>query len=121
MNAGLQVFSRRDLANVKTRALRRGLWYRALTTTERACIDRVMRLVDQVRSRLLANVIVSVLKKLEEAMENQVSRLMREVGRDLAKKISCVATEWGNKSAAQWAEDHGFIRYLAITRLNGTS
>jgi NAD-dependent DNA ligase len=115
----LQVFlSRIDIAKVKTRALRRGICYSALTRMERACIDLVIRLVDKVHSRLLAKVLFSVMEKLEEAMEGKVSRLMREVGSSLAKKLSEIASEWGNVSAVMWVEDSGFIRYLAITCMN---
>ena len=115
----LQVFfSRKDLVKVKTRALRRGIWYSALTRMERACIDLVIRLVDKVHSRLLAKVLFSIMEKLEAAMEGKVSRLMREVGSNLAKKLSKIASEWGNTSAVRWAEDSSFIRYLTITYLN---
>jgi len=111
----------KDVAKVKSRALRRGIWYSALTRMERACIDLVIKLVDKVHSRLLAKVLFSVMQKLEEAMEGKVSRLMREVGSSLAKKLSKIAGEWGNESAVKWAEDSSFIRYLTITYLNRSS
>jgi hypothetical protein len=115
----LHVFlSRKDIARVKTRALRRGIWYFALTRMERACMDLVIRLVDKVHSRLLAKVLFSIMEKLEAAMEGKVSRLMHEVGINLAKKLSKIACEWGNASAVRWAEDSSFIRYLTITYLN---
>ena len=117
----LQVFlSRKDIARVKTRALRRGIWYIALTRMERACMDLVIRLVDKVHSRLLAKVLFSVMEKLEAAMEGKVSRLMREVGINLARKLSKIASEWGNASAVRWAEDSSFIRYLTVTYMNVT-
>jgi hypothetical protein len=115
----LQVFlSREDVAKVKTRALRRGIWCSALTRMERVTIDLVIRLVEKVHSRLLAKVLFSVMEKLEEAMESKVSRLMREVGSGLAKKLSEIASEWGNVSAVMWVEDSGFIGYLSITCMN---
>ncbi len=69
MTMQLRVFSGRDLANAKAKAMRRGPWYRALTKIERACMDLVIRLVDEVRSKLLAKILLSVMKKLEEAMD----------------------------------------------------
>lgn len=116
-----RVLSRKDILNVKTRALRRGIWFSALTRIERACMDLVIRLVDKVHSRLLAKVILSIVEKLHQAMEGKVSRLMREVGPDLAKKLSKIAGQWGNTSAVRWAEDSSFIRYLTITYLNVAS
>jgi len=109
---------RSEIINVKTRALRRGVWFRVLTRAERACIDLAARVVERVRSRLLRRVLSSILSKLEEAMESQVRRLMREVGDNLAKKTSQIAEGWGNQSAVKWAGDSGFIQYLTITYMN---
>jgi hypothetical protein len=115
----LQVFlSREDVAKVKTRALRRGIWYSALTRVERVTVDLVIRLVDWVHGRLLAEVLFLVMEKLEEVVESKVSRLVREVRSSLAKKLSEIASEWAIVSAVMWVEDSGFIGYLAITCMN---
>ena len=110
--------SRSEILRVKAKALRKGVWYRILTRVERACIDLVIRLVERVRSCLLGKIVSDVLKKLDEAMESGVQRLMREIGGGLALKLSQVAQDWGNKSAVQWANDFGFIRYLAVAGVN---
>jgi len=109
---------RSEIVKVKTRALRRGIWYRVLTRIERACIDLAIRVVERVRSRLLQKVLSSVMNKLEAAMESQVSRLMREMGGSLASQLSQIAQNWGNTSAFSWANEAGFIRYLTITYMN---
>lgn len=111
--------SRSEIIKVKTRALRKGVWYRVLTKVERAYIDLVIEVVDRVRSRLLSRVLSSVLRKLGAALESPVQRLMREVGLRLASRLSLIAQKWGNKSAAFWAQDAGFMRYLIITHMNG--
>jgi hypothetical protein len=110
--------SRIEIAKVKARALRRGVWYRAITRVERACIDLVIRLVERVRSYLLGKMVSSVLKKLDEAMESRVQRLMREIGGGLASELSQIAQDWGNQSAVQWADDSGFIKYLTVACIN---
>jgi hypothetical protein len=115
------LLTRGEIIKVKTKALRRGVWFRALTKTDRACIDLAIIVVERVRSRLLLKVLFSLMKKLEEIMESHVHRLMREVGGSMAKKLSKIAGEWGNESAVRWAEDSGFIRYLTITYLNEAS
>lgn len=109
---------RSEIIKVKTRALRRGVWYSATTGTERACIDLVIRLVERVRSCRLGKIVSIVLKKLDEAMESRVHHLMREIGRNLALKLSRIAQDWGHKSAVRWADDSGFIRYLSVACLN---
>jgi len=63
----------------------------------------------------------SILKKLEEAMESRVRRLMREIGGDLALKLGQIAQKWGNKSASGWVKDAGFKQYLTITYMNAPS
>jgi len=112
---------RSEIVKVKTRALRRGVWFRVLTKVERACLDLAIIVVERVRSRLLQRVLTSVLNKLEEAMESKVSRLMREVGDNLAQKLSQIAQDWGNRSAVQWTKDSGFVKYLTITYMNTPS
>jgi len=112
------LLTRSEMIKVKTRALRRGIWFRALTKTERACIDLAIIVVERIRSRLLQKVLFSIIKKLDEIMESQIQRLMGEVGVNLAKKVGRIAQMWGNESAVRWAEDSGFIRYLTITYLN---
>jgi hypothetical protein len=110
--------SRSDLVNVKTRALRRGVWYRVLTRIERACIDLVIKVVERARSFSLKKMLSSMLKKLEEAMESPVRRLMREIGDSLAQRLSQIAQGWGNKSAVRWVKDSDFSKYLTITYMN---
>jgi len=109
---------RSEIVEIKTKALRRGVWFRVLTRVERACIDLAIKVVERVRSRLLQKVLSSIIKKLEEALESQVQRLMREIGDSLAKKMSQIAQDWGNKSAVRWAKDADFMKYLTIIYMN---
>jgi len=110
--------TRKTLAEMKRKAIRRGTWFTALSRVERACIDLTIKVVDKVRSLRLAEVLTIVIEKLSEAMENKIARLMREVGYELALKISRIAQAWGYSSAAQWVVDLKFIRYLTIIRMN---
>jgi hypothetical protein len=110
--------TRGEIIKIKTMALRKGVWFRALTKTERACVELAIIVVERVRSRLLLNVLCSLVKKLEEAMESRVYRLLREVGSILVRKLSVIALKWGNKSARDWVVDYGFMRYLVITEMN---
>src|SRR4030067_2352129 len=112
------LLTRGEMLKVKTKALRRGVWFRALAKTERACMDLAIIVVERFRSRLLLKVLFSLMKKLEESMESQVQRLMREVGCGMAKKLSAIALEWGHESAHSWVRDPGFIQYLVITEMN---
>jgi hypothetical protein len=107
-----------DLAKIRTKAIRRGIWFRALTKAERAQMELTMRIVKKIRSLFLARVLVAIIKKLLDAMESKVARVMRKVGRCLAENLSRIAQNWGNKSAHRWKEDPNFVQYLAITHMN---
>lgn len=109
--------TRKKLAEMKRKAVRRGIWFTTLSRAERACIDLTVKVVDRVRSLLLAKILTAVVKKLSETMENKITRSMRQVGCKLALKISRIAQTWGNSNATEWV-DLKFIRYLAIIEMN---
>ena len=104
-----------ELARIRAKAMRFGVWFRVLSRAERALIDLTIRIVKRVRSSVLAKALASIVRKLLDAMENRAVSFMRTVGCDLAKKVSEWAVKWGNSEASKWAEDPGFIRYLTIT------
>jgi len=118
MACKLRLFKRHELVLLRVKALRRGVWFKVLNRMERGLIDSVIKVVDRVRSTLLAKVLTSVVKKLLTAMESKVTRVMREVGQLLAQKISLIAQSWGNKSAKEWITNKGFVQYLAVTVMN---
>jgi len=110
--------TRVELTKIKVRAMRRGFWFRVLSRIERASIDLTIKLVERVRSLLLAKMLTSVVKKLLEAMESRVASMMKTVGRSLAQKMSRTAQGWGNTSAAHWAADLGYAQYLTVMYIN---
>jgi len=106
------------LVALRTKSMRRGIWYRVLNRLERAQVDWTVRIVKTVRSPLLAKVLNSIMDKLSAALENEVSKRIRSVGRALARKLSAIAGRWGNALAETWAQDEGFARFLAIMDMN---
>lgn len=110
-----------ELVGLRVRALRRRVWFRILNRMERGLIDSVIKVVDVVRSTLLTRVLRSIMKKLSDALESKVARMIREVGRPLAKKLGLIAQVWGNKSSRRWSGDEGFVQYLAVTAMNAPS
>ena len=107
-----------ELSRIKIRAIRRGFWFKVLSRVERASIDLTLKVVRKVRSLLLAKMLTTIVKKLLDAMESKVARLMREVGCGFTQNLSRIAQKWGNKSAVQWAENSDFIQYLVITHVS---
>ena len=115
---------RKLLAKLKRRAQRCRVWFSILKMGERRLMDLVITVVEKVRSPFLASVLEPIIKRLLDAMEGmeaflgRVAYLMRKEGRSLTQKLSRIAQCWGNKSAAGWPEDKGFIQYLTIMDLN---
>ncbi len=110
--------TREALAKMKLKALRRGIWFKDLKREERKLLELTIRVVEKVRSFLLAKLVSRIIDKLSEAMESMIIRLMRTEGRSLAKKISKIAQAWGNRSAKSWAGNRGFIQFLTISNLS---
>jgi hypothetical protein len=108
-----------DLFRLKFKAIRCGIWFRALSRIDRALVDLTMNVVNCARSRKLVSALLSVVTKLEDALENRVFQAVNGVGLELSRKLSRLAQNWGNKSASNWADDRRFARFLAIMYING--
>jgi len=117
-NQNRVALTKNELAKIRARAIRRGVWFRVLSRAERAYMGLTIRVVDRVRSHLLANVLVPIIRKLLDAMRSRIVRLINEVGRPFAQKLGRIAQDWGNVSAARWGLETGFIQYLAVTYMN---
>jgi hypothetical protein len=117
-NGTFSFLNRTQLIRLKLKAMRSGVWFRALPRIDRALVDLTIKVASIVRSVTLAKSLLAVVRKLEGIMESRLSRALREVGFPLAQKLSLQAQKWGNRSASQWAGDFGFARYLAITQMN---
>ncbi len=114
------VLSRRALAKLRLRAIRRGVWFRDLKDVERKLLDLTIAVVERIHSVRLAKMVSAIVEKLLNAVEGRLSRLMRARGRGLAEKLSLIALSWGNKSAVHWASDLGFMEYLAVASIDSS-
>jgi hypothetical protein len=113
------VSNREGLAKLKTIAVRRGLWFKALSAVERAIVDLTIRVVERVRSSVLKGVLKAIASKIVEALK---AKSFREraivIGRALAERLVRIAERLGNKRAREWAEDPSFVMYLGVSWLN---
>ena len=109
--------SREYLVKTMKKARRKGCYYRVLKQSERTLLDLTVRVVEKVRSFILAKLISQIVNKLLEAMESRVYRLIRTEGRCMAEQLSTIAQSWGNRSAKSWAKDRGFMQYLTVSNL----
>jgi hypothetical protein len=107
-----------QLLKLKLKAMRAGVWFRALPRIDRVLVDLTIKVASNIRSVTLAKNILAVTRKLEGFLESSLSRAFREVGLPLAKKLSFVAQKWGNPSAKEWQSDSSFASFLAVLSLN---
>ena len=108
-----------QLVKLKLKAVRAGVWFKALTRIDRVLVDLTMKVTQIVRSPSLARSILSVTQKLECLLEGELARFTREFGFPLAYQLSVFARKWGNMDAGAWVDDVGFARYLAVLKLYG--
>jgi hypothetical protein len=106
-----------QLMKLRLKAIRAGVWYRALPRIDRVLIDLTIKVAINIRSFTLAKNIQAVMKKLEELMESKLSRAIRLIGLPLAQKMSSIAQKWGNAAAKRWASDSSFARFLVVTNI----
>ena len=118
-NSTFDFLSKAQLVKLRLKAMRAGVWYRALPRIDRVLVDLTIRVADTIRSPYLARSILSVAGKLEGLLESKLQRAVREFGLPIAHKLSLFAQKWGNEAAAKWASDDGFARYWAAMKLNG--
>lgn len=110
-----------QLLKLKKRAMRVGVWFRGLSRIDRALVDLTIKVADSVRSAFLAQRLLVVARKLEGFLEGRFGREVVEVGLPLARRLSMIAQQWGNRDASDWANDMGFARYWAVMLSGKTS
>jgi hypothetical protein len=110
--------NRKQLINLRIKAMRAGVWFRALPRIDRGLVDLTIKVTENIRSAYLAKSIFAVVGKLEGLLESKVLKSLRLVGRPLAEKISLTAQKLGNTSAKNWATETSFAFFLAIMQTN---
>ena len=117
-NSTSDFLSKAQLVKLKLKAMRAGVWYRALPRIDRVLVDLTIKVANTIRSPHLARSILSVAGKLESLLESKLQRAIREIGLPIVHKLSIFAQNWGNVAAEKWASDEGFARYWAAIKLN---
>lgn len=118
-SAGTIGFGRDALVRLRQKALRAGVWFKALSRIDRVLVDLTIKVADTIRSPHLVQSLSSIAEKISRFVESKFSRAIREVGLIFASKVSQIAQSWGYRAAAAWANDAGFARFWAAMKLNG--
>jgi hypothetical protein len=107
-----------QLLKLKLKAMRAGVWFKALPRIDRVLVDLTIKVAGKVRSFTLAKNIIAVIRKLESTMESRFLRAVKEIGFPIARKLCLIAQKWGNVAAKDWGSDLGFAKYLAAMSFN---
>ena len=110
--------NRMQLTKIKSKAIRAGVWFKALPRIDRVLFDLTIKVTENIRSITLAKGIFAVMGKLEGLLESSILKSVRVIGRSLAEKLSLIAQKWGNASAKSWVADSSFAFFLAIMHIN---
>jgi hypothetical protein len=110
--------NRSQLTKLRVKAMRAGVWFRALPRIDRVLVDLTIKVTENVRSAHLAKSIITIVDKLEGILESKVLKSLRLIGRPLAEKISLTAQKLGYAPAKSWAEDASFAFFLAVMYAN---
>ena len=113
---GKRPLTREVLVALRTRALRRRAWYQVLDRMERGLVDLTILWVDKIRNNSMTKVLLRILKKLVQALEQKMVQVLM-VGKRLAVNASRIAVRWGNSQAYVWRFDPGF--WVALVNMTG--
>jgi hypothetical protein len=112
------LLSRQGLISIRTRALRRGAWFKVLSRVERSIVDLTIRCVDRIHSDVLMRTVVAILDKLLETLEEEYLKRVECLGQEIAQKMCEIAARWGNPHAWLWKCDLSFIKFLGVNASN---
>lgn len=112
------VLNKTQLCKLKLRAIRAGVWFKALPRIDRVLVDLTIKVTECIRSANLAKSLIAVVGKLEGLLESRLLRLARTIGHSIAEQISAIGQRLGNSSAKDWATDGHFALYLAVMHTN---
>ncbi len=94
--------------------MRRGLWWRALSSVERGMANLTIRYVRNPTGLGLLNALYEIVNKLTDALRLGFYYGLDSIGRQIAVERVLIALSWGNEGARMWLEDINYIRFLGL-------
>ncbi len=113
------------LSNLRTRALRKRIWFQSLTDQDRILCGLITRHVKIVNNATLATVIARILGKLISGLQNSFLTMIDRIGRPIAESSYRAAHAMGWVGSSKWINDqeivrwYGFSAYYSNMRLGG--
>ncbi len=102
------------LSDLRTKALRRGIWFTTLTHEERLLTALIKKQIKIVKNATLATVIARMVVKLLYAIKNSFSNMIDKLGRPMAESWARGAYAIGWKEACAWTSDPNIVRWFGL-------
>lgn len=109
------------LIGMRQQAIRKGIWFRALTSMQRGIVNLTIRCIKEIKSSLLGRTLQNIFAVLSQAIEQGYLYRFFAAGKDLAEHLSNAAYSWGNRDALKWRFDKAYIICLGMSKLSGWS
>ncbi len=106
--------NRVSLTGLRQKALRNGIWFRALSSVERGLANLSIRYVKEPRNNRLIGALEEIVNKLTSAINMGFLYFLGLRGRQIAEERVEVATKWGNQQARAWKSDQSFWQFLGL-------
>jgi hypothetical protein len=112
------MFKSSFLDEVRRRAIRGRVWFKALDGLERGILSLSVRVLDSAASvSCLGKVLSVIVAKIEDALKGVFERRLEGYGLRRAAEITELAVKLGCHSARGWLGD-SFARYVTFMSLN---
>jgi hypothetical protein len=112
------MFTREILVEARRRALRRGVWFKALDGVERGILSLASQIINTVRSSVLSVQLVKIIAKIRDACKSGFIKHLEQFGMTRVRVIQAQAFSFGYEGAKMLSNDFDFVRYLAFLDFN---
>ena len=112
------MFNASFLTEVRKRAIRGRVWFKALDQLERGILSLSSRVLDVVHSASLGVVLAEIVSKIEDALKSVFDRRLEGFGLARARVLVGYAVKLGHRGAERWLDDFGYARFITFLSLN---
>jgi len=98
---------------LRTKALRKGIWFTTMSTEERVLAGLIKRYVKIVRNTTLATVLARMIVKLIQALRDAFWKMIETIGRPMAERAAKGACMIG-WDASKWAIDPNIVTWYGL-------
>ena len=112
------MFTSPFLSKIRKKALRKGVWYKALDSLERGILSLSSRVINRVESSLLGIELVKILSKLRFFFKSDFTKCIENYGYKRVKELVMISINWLPNYANRWINDLNYAKYITLIHIN---